>query len=82
MGRKKEVDKQILEAKMTQKASEMDQFNPITEVEFNPLITVTNPIRNGVIEFCHQQITEIPGSCWIMFHSITQGELHMGTGSS
>ena len=50
------------------KGPEMDQVNSIMEV---PSITVTNPIRIGVIEFCHQQITVIPASCWTMLHSIT-----------
>ncbi len=50
------------------KGPEMDQFNLIMEV---PSITVTNPIRNGFIGFCLQQITEIPGSYWIMLRSIT-----------
>ena len=53
------------------KGPKMDQFNPITEEEFNPSITVTNPIRNGVTGFCLQQITEIPGSYWTMLRSIT-----------
>ena len=50
---------------------ELVKLIPITEVEFNPSITVTNPIRNGVTGFCLQQITEIPGSYWTMLRSIT-----------